>query len=195
MLMLRDILDTVPDDDLLVLYGNGDGRAAQALAARHLPRVFRHARRVLGDAALAEDVAQEAMMRLWRVAGEWRPGEAKVSTWLYRVTANLCTDHLRRRRTVGLDEATEVPDPAAGAETRMQWDARADALQEALDRLPERQRQAVVLRHIEGLSNPEIGAVMNLGTRAVESLTARGKRALRAALVERKAELGFDNDR
>jgi RNA polymerase sigma factor (sigma-70 family) len=68
---------------------------------------------------------------------------------------------------------------------------RADALQEALDTLPDRQRQAVVLRHIEGLTNPEIARVMDIGVEAVESLTARGKRALKAALIGRKDELGY----
>ena len=67
------------------------------------------------------------------------------------------------------------------------------ALQSGLDDLPDRQRQAVVLRHIEGLSNPEIGQIMDISTEAVESLTARGKRALTIALAPRKEELGIDN--
>ena len=61
-------------------------------------------------------------------------------------------------------------------------------------RLPERQRQAVVLRHIEGLSNPEIAQVLGIGVEAVESLTARGKRALAAELAPRRSELGYDDD-
>ena len=71
--------------------------------------------------------------------------------------------------------------------------ARAAALQTALAALPDRQRQAVVLRHIEGLSNPEIAEVMEIGVEAVESLTARGKRALAAALADRREDLGFDD--
>ena len=93
-----------PDAALLVAFANGDAGAAQLLAERLLPRTLAQAQRMLGDRAEAEDVAQEAMMRLWRIAGEWRQGEAQVSTWLYRVTANLCTDRLRRRkRSVPLD--------------------------------------------------------------------------------------------
>ena len=64
-------------------------------------------------------------------------------------------------------------------------------MEQAIATLPERQRQAVVLRHIEGLSNPEIGEIMDIGVEAVESLTARGKRALAAALAGRRAELGY----
>ena len=143
------------------------------------------------DPAEAEDVVQEAMLRLWRAAPDWRQGEAQVSTWLYRVVSNLCIDLLRRRRGVGLDEVAEPPDDRPGAEARMQTKARADALQQALATLPDRQRQAVVLRHIEGLGNPEIAEVMEISVEAVESLTARGKRALAAELSARKEELGI----
>jgi RNA polymerase sigma-70 factor (ECF subfamily) len=128
------------------------------------------------------------------VAPEWRQGEAKVTTWLYRVVANLCTDRLRKGRGVGLDQIAEPEDGKASAAEVMQDKARLDALQDALDTLPERQRQAVVLRHIEGLANPEIGDVMDISTEAVESLTARGKRALAEALAGRRAELGYGDD-
>lgn len=185
---------TPPSDDaLLALYAGGDDQAARILTERLLPRVFGHAARLLGDRAEAEDVAQEAMMRLWRLAPDWRQGEAQVRTWLYRVTANLCTDRLRRRRGVGLDEIAEPEDPAPSVADNMLTRARDDALQAALNRLPDRQREAVVLRHIEGLSNPEIAEIMGIGLRAVESLTARGKQALAALLAGRKPELGYDD--
>lgn len=189
--MAFDAQSDIPDDTLLVLYGNGDADAARVLAARLMPRVLSYATRVLRDPAEAEDVAQEAMLRLWRVAPEWRQGEAKVSTWLYRVVANLCTDRLRRGRNVDIDSIAEPEDDAPGAEARMQDAARLAALDGALQALPERQRQAVVLRHIEGLSNPEIADILEISTEAVESLTARGKRALALALAGRREELGY----
>lgn len=194
--MAFDALAELEDDALLVLYANGDASAARLLTARLGPRVFAHARRMVGDAAEAEDIAQEAMLRLWRIAPEWRQGEAKVTTWLYRVTANLCTDRLRRARGghTGLDAAAEPADDAPGPAEAMQERARMDALQSALDALPDRQRQAVVLRHIEGLANPEIAAIMEIGVEAVESLTARGKRALAAVLAGRREELGYVED-
>lgn len=179
------------DDALMVLYANGDPQAARTLTGRLAPRVFGFAARMLGDRAEAEDVTQEAMLRLWRVAPDWRPGEAQVSTWLYRVASNLCTDRLRRQRTVGLDAAPEVPDGHPGAVAALEQADRAKALEQALAALPERQRQAVVLRHLEGLSNPEIAEVMDVGVEAVESLTARGKRALAAALAGRREDLGY----
>ncbi|RBO51856.1 RNA polymerase sigma factor [Rhodovulum sp. BSW8] len=194
MQMPFDAADQDTDEALLLAYGRGDARAARVLTLRLAPWVLAYARRLLRDAAEAEDVAQEAMLRLWRIAPDWRTGEAKVTTWLYRVVTNLCTDRLRRRRGAALDEVPEPADDSPGAETRLQQAARVAALDAALARLPDRQRQAVILRHIEGLSNPEIAAILEIGTEAVESLTARGKRALAQALAGRREELGFDDD-
>ena len=184
-----------PDGALLVAYANGDTLAARDLTARLAPRVLSQAMRMLADRAEAEDVTQEAMLRLWRAAAEWRQGEAKVSTWLYRVTVNLCTDRLRRRgRGMALDDVAEPEDPAQSAAAAMQERSRMQALSDALAQLPERQAQAVALRHLEGLGNPEIAVIMDITTEAVESLTARGKRALAAILAGRKAELGYEDD-
>lgn len=183
------------DDALLVLYANGEARAAAELMQRLAPRSFGVALRVLGNAAEAEDVTQEAMMRLWRMAPDWEPGQAKVSTWLYRVVMNLCIDLKRRQRGghIDLDAIPEPPDPARSAPEHLQELARQDALQQALMQLPERQRQAVVLRHIEELTNPEISGIMEISVEAVESLTARGKRALAKILASRREELGYSD--
>ncbi|MGR3813540.1 RNA polymerase sigma factor [Cognatishimia sp.] len=194
MEMPRDTFQDVSDDALLVLYANGDASAARALTLRLTPKVFGHAFRVLGDRAEAEDVAQEALIRLWKQATDWRQGEAKVTTWLYRVVANLCTDRLRKGRGVALDAIPEPEDDAESPAEAMQQKSRQAALQEALMELPDRQRQAVVLRHIEGMSNPEIAQIMDIGVEAVESLTARGKRALAKILAGRKDELGYSDD-
>jgi len=182
------------DGALLVTFANGDPDAARALTARVLPRVLGQALRMLQNRAEAEDVAQDAMLRLWRIAPDWRQGEAQVSTWLFRVTANLCTDRLRRRTTVALDQIAEPPDPAPGPVQAMQTATRLRSLSDALARLPDRQAQAVSLRHLEGLSNPEIAAIMDIGVAAVESLTSRGKRALAADLANVKTELGFTDE-
>ncbi len=191
---LSDQADRDADADLLSRYAAGDAAAARLLAARLTPRLYAYAVRVLVDEAAAQDVVQEAMLRVWRIAPDWRAGEAQVSTWAYRVVANLCTDLLRKQRTVALDAVAEPIDPAPTAEGRMQDAARLDALQVALSTLPDRQRQAVVLRHIEGLSNTEIGDILGVGVEAVESLTARGKRGLTTALSGQRAALGFEDD-
>lgn len=194
--MPLDMLADVPDEALLTLYANGDEAAARALTARLTPRVMAHAYRLLGERAEAEDVAQEAMMRLWKIAPDWRKGEARVTTWLYRVVANLAIDRLRRRRRGGppLEDVPEPVDASPGPAERLIDRQRRAALQHALGTLPERQRQAVVLRHIEGMGNPEIATIMEISTEAVESLTARGRRALAAALGNRREELGYDDE-
>ena len=195
--MQAEKLSEQSDAALLGRYAAGDPAAARHLTLRLVPRALGYAARLLGDAAEAEDVTQEAMLRLWRAAPGWRDGEAQVTTWLYRVVTNLCTDRLRsrkRRPQSTLDTAPEVPDGNPGPVAGMIEADRMAALQAALDGLPDRQRQAVVLRHIEGFTNPEIAAVMDIGVEAVESLTARGKRALAASLAGRREELGYDNE-
>ncbi|MCA3447009.1 MAG: RNA polymerase sigma factor [Rhodobacter sp.] len=192
MPMAPDALSDVSDEALLVLYANGDPGAARALTLRLTPRVLGFAARMLADRTEAEDVTQEAMLRLWHMAPDWRQGEARVATWLYRVASNLCLDRLRKSRPRGLDEVAEPEDSAPGVVARLIEADRVLALDKALAALPDRQRQAVVLRHIEGLSNPEIAAVMDIGVEAVESLVARGKKGLAALLSGRRAELGYE---
>ncbi|MEL7131894.1 MAG: RNA polymerase sigma factor [Pseudomonadota bacterium] len=194
MTMPLDALSDEDDAALLARYARGDAAAARALTLRLVPRVHAQAHRLLGEATEAEDVAQEAMLRLWRIAPEWRSGDAQVSTWLYRVVANLCTDRLRKRRraSVALDDVAEPADPAQGVEARLQDDARHTALRRAIAALPERQRLALTMRHFDGASNPEIAAALGVSVEAAESLTARAKRALALALRGRVGALGYE---
>jgi RNA polymerase sigma-70 factor (ECF subfamily) len=195
-MMPFDSNSEISDDALMVLFANGDGDAATSLAYRHTPRVLALAFRMLGDQAEAEDVAQDALMRLWKIAPDWRQGEAKISTWLYRVTSNLCTDRLRKhsgkRRTADIDSVAEPADETLSVEATLIGRDRANALQKALGTLPDRQRQAVSLRFLQELSNPEVADVMEISVDAVESLLSRGKRGLAAALADHKLELGLE---
>ncbi|PLS22563.1 RNA polymerase sigma factor [Neptunicoccus cionae] len=194
--MPLDTNDDISDDALMVLFANGDGQAASVLAYRHTGRVLALALRMLGDQAEAEDVAQEALMRLWKIAPDWRQGEAKVSTWLYRVASNLCTDRLRKhsgkRATEDIDNVAEPQDDSPSIEADLIARERADALQAALQTLPTRQRKAVSLRFLQELANPEVAEIMEISVEAVESLLSRGKRGLAQALEAQRMELGLD---
>ena len=183
------------DADLLAAFAAGDRDAALTLTQRLTPRVMGQAFRMLGNRAQAEDVAQDAMMRLWKIAPDWDADRAQVTTWLYRVVANLCTDVLRKRgRGVALDAIEEPSSDVPSVAQTLQTRAREDALRTALADLPERQAQAVSLRHLEELGNPQIAVIMDTNVRTVESLISRGKRALIARLSGRKSELGYEDD-
>lgn len=179
------------DTDLLAAYAAGDQSAARELTRRFTPRIFAVAQRMLQDPAEAEDVTQEAMLRLWRIAPDWQENGAKVSTWLYRVTSNLCIDRLRKRRVSTMDAMPEMADETPGVVARLEETDRAAALFTALEVLPERQRLVIVLRHMEERSNPEIAEIMGTSVEAVESLLTRARRALAAELTPRRSELGL----
>ena len=173
-----------PDEDLLARVAVGDPAAARALVARKLPRLLSLAQRMLGDAAEAEDVAQEAFVRIWKQAAKWKPGRAKFDTWVHRVALNLCYDRLRRRREIATDTPPEQVDTGPAPDRGLQARDTAARVAGALAQLPERQREAIVLCHYQDLGNIEAAAVMGVSVEALESLLGRGRRALRVALAD-----------
>jgi len=171
-----------PDTDLVARAGRGDRAAAQALMARHLPKMLTVARRMLGNQAEAEDAVQDAFLKLWTHAARWEPGRALFETWLYRVVLNKCYDRLRRKPTAKLDEAAEIADPAPQADQLLQGSAVAQEIEAALAELPERQRAAIVLCHYQDCGNIEAAEILGISVEALESLLSRGRRTLRARL-------------
>lgn len=192
--MALDASQNLEDAELLARFAQGDRAAAQVLTARLAPVVFAQAFRMLGDRAEAEDITQDSLLRLWHAAPDWQAGQAKVTTWLYRVTSNLCIDKMRKRKRQSSDAVPEMPDDGPDMERRLQDRARARALRAALGGLPERQKQAMTLRHLEGLSNPDVAQIMQISVEAVESLMSRGKRSLAHALAHQKKALGLEDD-
>jgi len=161
--------------------GAGDREAFRQLLDRHLGRMVAFAARVLGNDAGAEDVAQEAFLRLWTHAAHWQP-TARLSTWLHRVVLNLCLDSLGRARDVALDDIAEPRDPGPSLVARMQARDIGRHVHAALAQLPAQQRVAITLCHHQGLRNTEAAEVMGVSVEALESLLARGRRTLRARL-------------
>lgn len=167
---------------LLKRVAGGDERAVREIVALKLPRLLGLATRMLGDRLEAEDVAQEAFLRIWRQAGRWRAGEARFDTWLYRVAINLCADRRRKRREAYMAEPPDRADPGPGPDAGITASQEQDAVKTAIDALPERQREAIILQYYQELSNVEAADVMEISVEALESLLSRARRALRARL-------------
>lgn len=175
-------LGAAEDATLLGWASEGDRRAFDELAARHLPMLYRVALRITGQPAEAEEVAQEAMLRLWQHAARFDPEQGRLSTWLHRIVANLAIDRMRRARTAPLQVAEMVPDPNPGPEAAVEERQRRARLTAALEELPPRQRAALALSYDQGLSGAEAAAALSVSTRALEGLLRRARRFLSARL-------------
>ncbi len=166
----------------------GDAEAFRMLAERHATSVTAHAKRMLRDASEAEDMVQEAFLRLWKNAASYRP-EARLGTFLHRIVHNLCVDRLRARRPGNPDALEElVSEDRPSRELAVR--TRAQRVHEEVQALPERQRAALSLVHFEGLTNIEAAEILQVSVEALESLLARARRALRerlAGMVEEQA--------
>jgi RNA polymerase sigma-70 factor, ECF subfamily len=171
-----------PDEVLMALVAVGDQRALGVLLGRHMQGVIRLAERVTHNAADADEIGQEAFLRVWTHASSFDPTIARFTTWLYRVVINLAIDrkHRQRWRTnspieaaagVGSSEPDPVQSLIAQEEQKM--------LDIALAALSERQRAAIALFHMEGVSVRESASVMNLSEKAFESLLTRARLTLR----------------
>jgi RNA polymerase sigma-70 factor (ECF subfamily) len=172
-----------PDSELLTRIGRGDEGAVREIVGSKLPRVLALATRMLGDRTEAEDVAQEVFVRVWRHAARWRPGRAMFGTWLHMVTLNLCRDRLRRRREIMPPRLPDIPDPAPLSDEVMEAVEAVSSVSAAVMALPERQREAILLVHYQDMTNIAAAEAMEISVEALESLLARGRRALRRMLV------------
>lgn len=165
----------------------GDIAAFEALVKAHEGFVYNLALRTLGSEADAQDAAQEVFIKVWTSLGSFR-GDSKFSVWLYRITGNVCTDILRRRRsdTVSLtlddgeggDTEMEIADTAPTPHEALEKRERSAALKEALDSLPEDYRKALILREAGGMSYYEIATALNLDMGTVKSRIFRARKKL-----------------
>lgn len=159
----------------------GDQAAFKGLVHLHLPNVLALSFKFLGNKSQAEDVAQEVMLSLWQNVKKYDPTRAKLSTWIYRITANKCLDHLRKKTPDQLpedyDAATEAEQDKALYNKQI-----ATQMEMSLKTLPERQYLALTLFHYQGLKMQEVAEIMECSREAVESLLARARRSLKQKL-------------
>lgn len=178
------------DDALVEQAGQGDAQAATALVERHADKIFAVCFRTLRDRQHAEDAVQETFVNLWTNASQWRSDGGKLEAWLYRVAVNNCLSMLRKQRREAPQEAApeqvdgrpRPDDDYLAAERRVLID-------KALLALPDRQRAAIALCHFEDLSNIDAAAAMEISVEALESLLSRGRRKLRALLIDEREYL------
>ncbi len=177
--------DTLTDEELVGEIGRGHMPFLAELVKRHQQRALQVAFRSLGDWQRAEDIVQDAFLRVHRAAPRYKP-EAKFSTWFYRIIVNLCMDQLRRHQRQA-NRAADVPAPKPGSREnpvhRQEVRELRQAVRQAIDRLNERERMAVILHRFEGLAHGQIADIMEASAAAIESLLVRAYRKLRRDLA------------
>ncbi len=168
------------DNELLTLVKDGSHRAFGVLVERHIERFYRLAYRYLQDRATAEDIVQDAFLKLWEGPGLWQAErEAKFTTWFYRIVINLCLDWRKKKRPLELDPAMPLVDDRGTADEIMIRNEEEKMLEQEIASLPDRQRTALNLCFGEGLSNQEAAAIMGIKLKALQSLIMRAKTTLR----------------
>ena len=180
-------MDARSDEELMAAIGRGDRQALAGLVQRHSRRAAALAARITLNRSDAEEVVQEAFMRVWVKAPTWRPqaeAGAQFGTWFHRILVNLSIDRRRKPAGEDLERAGEIADDAPSALDAVEGGETARRVAEAVARLPERQRAALAMCHFEGLSNIEAAEALGLSVGAVESLLVRARRALKESLAD-----------
>ncbi len=178
-----DDQDCAPDDALMARVLRRDAGAFRLVVDAHARTLHRIAYRMTGDPVEAEDVAQEALTRLWQHAGRWQAGGSGIGAWLTRVAMNLCLDRLRRRRFASDESVPERADDAPLAPALIEAEEDRQRVVAAIAALPDNQRAAVVLTYYEDQPNAMAAESMEMNIKAFESLLLRARGALKRALT------------
>ncbi|MGH7929338.1 MAG: sigma-70 family RNA polymerase sigma factor [Candidatus Binatia bacterium] len=168
------------DHELLALIRDGSGQAFAALVERHTDRFYRLAYRYLQSKEAAEDVVQDAFVKLWENPALWQPERnSKFTTWFYRIVVNLCLDLRKKKKPQVLDTDVVLADDREPADEMMMRAQAQKIIEKEIAALPERQRIALNLCFDEGLTNQEAAEVMGLKLKALQSLIMRAKTTLK----------------
>ena len=174
----------IPSEQLMQALARGDMAAFDQLVLRHQKPAWAVAYRFLGDRHEAEDVVQDAFLRLLPAAGRYQP-TCSFNTYFYRIISRLCLDHAKKKRPRCLDPMPDVWDDGPDTAGEMEKRQNAEAVRAALAALPPQQRLAVVLRYYESLSYQDIASALETTPKGVERLLARGRDHLQATLKTR----------
>jgi len=185
-------LDDLSDEELMIRIQSSDHEAFSLLVTRHTKMFYAAAYRMYPYQDEAEDIVQEAFLKLWRKPDMWKTGKgAKFTTWFYRVVTNLAIDYARKKKdSKGSDVLDRITDNTPDQQEMMEGDEQQKLLEDAIQELPERQKMALNLCFYEELSNKEAAEIMDIGVKALESLLMRAKSGLRDIL----ARQGLLND-
>lgn len=173
------------DESLMVRICGGDHQAFAFLVRRHAQKFYAAAYRICGDVFESEDIVQDAFLKLWNKPDAWDKSRgAKFTTWFYRVVINLAIDRGRRKKIIVNSEALDlVADDTKRADQMMQETQKQQAIEKAIQTLPERQKAALNLCFYDGLSNKEAADILGVGLKALESLLMRAKSGLHDELT------------
>ena len=175
-------VDLIHFDDALLLQHirRGGHEAFAILVNRHTNRCYRIAYRLVSNKDDAEDIVQEAFLKLWHKPKLWDPCKgAKFTTWFHKVVINLCVDHMRKKKPLGLQEDMEFADENPGQDALLDNNQRQSLLERFINELPDQQRQALALCFYEGLSNHEAADIVGVTVKALQSSIMRAKTTLK----------------
>jgi RNA polymerase sigma-70 factor (ECF subfamily) len=177
------------DEELMELVANGHRLAFEHLVRRHTSYATAMARRFSGTmGSEADDIVQDAFIKVWVNASSWSGGRAKFTTWLYRIIMNTGIDRVRAQKTPTEIEWEMLPDTAANAEAKLVDRQEDDVVAQAIRKLPEKQRMALALCYQQDMTNREAADVMNIHIKAFEAQLGRARRALKQELKHFRKE-------
>lgn len=195
--MNRAVENIETDESLMARIVCGDQQAFALLVRRHSKLFFTAAYRMCHQEQEAEDIVQEAFMKLWSRPDIFDVTKGvKFTTWFYRVVTNLAIDKTRRRKPQVKSEVLDfLADQTPRVDDRMVDLEQQMAIETAISSLPERQKAALNLCFYEGLSNKDAAEILGVGIKALESLLMRAKKTLREDLIQSGAMNKNDNQR
>ncbi len=183
------------DDELMASIQRRDVSALEQLYDRHRVLAYSLAMRTLGNQGDAEDVVQEAFLNLWRAAGTFRPERSSPRSWLLTIVHNRCIDKLRGRQTrprsVELEEGMNVAD-GADVWREVSDNLTGDHVREALQQLPNEQRETIELAYFKGYTHIQIAQLMQVPLGTVKGRMRIGLHKLKSTLEQHQAELAVD---